>query len=145
MTVTGPVESSAVGQTMMHEHLMSPVNDYSMSGFASGMDDVDIAIEEVLAYKAAGGSVIVEVGTRRPRYIEQVRQISEATGVLIVKGTGHYTLPTYPPEVFERTVVQLADSMTRELTEGIDGTTWLSTSIRTPATRALAAACAGLA
>lgn len=122
MTVQGPVAPTELGIVLPHEHLIVDLR-HSLLGFDAMLDDVDLAIDEVVIYAKAGGGTIVEVSnTGMGRDVRALRRIAEATGVKIVAVTGYYTEPYYPREVYELTINRLADRMIAELTEGIDGT-----------------------
>jgi phosphotriesterase-related protein len=109
---------------MVHEHLqidlwgMSGTPDYSLI-----VDDVDLAIEELGAYAAAGGSALVDVTSigigRDPLAL---RRISEATGVHVVMGAGWYRERVYPDYIRERSADELAAMIARDVEEGVDGT-----------------------
>jgi phosphotriesterase-related protein len=122
MTVSGSVEGHALGRVTMHEHLINDVELSAPPGFKS-LVDVDLATREVKFLREAGGDSLVELTCRGlGRDVRKLRRISEATGLNIIASTGFYKEPYYPKEVEELTIVQLADLMTRELTDGIDDT-----------------------
>ena len=121
MTVTGPVPASELGMTLTHEHVFIDLTrEYHWDGL---LNDEQLMCEEVARFKAAGGGTIVDVTTqelgRNPRGL---KRISEATGVKIVMGTGHYRDPYLDRAWFDRTTAsEIADLMVSEITEGIDG------------------------
>jgi phosphotriesterase-related protein len=53
---------------------------------------------------------------------EGMKRISEAAGIHVVMGTGHYVALFHPPEVLEASVDQIADRIVGDLIEGVDGT-----------------------
>jgi predicted metal-dependent phosphotriesterase family hydrolase len=109
---------------MVHEHLivdawpMWPVPNYSLI-----VDDVDLVIEEVQAYRVAGGTSIVDVTNiglgRDPLALER---ISEATGIQIVMGCGWYRERVYPTYIQEKNANELAAMLVSEIKEGVNGT-----------------------
>src|SRR5215212_4134671 len=123
-TVLGPISPEQLGICMVHEHLvidawdMWPVPNYSLI-----VDDVDLVIEEVQAYRAAGGDTIVDVTNiglgRDPLAL---REISRATGVQIVMGCGWYRERVYPTYIQEKNADELAAMLVSEIKEGVDGT-----------------------
>jgi phosphotriesterase-related protein len=122
MTVTGPVSSFDLARVSMHEHLICDL-EHSVRGLVAGLDDVELAIQEAARLRAAGGATLVDATVRGAgRDVHALRRIAEETGLNIVTSTGFYTEPYYPREVYELTVADLADLMTREIEEGIDGT-----------------------
>ncbi|MDD5706416.1 MAG: phosphotriesterase-related protein [Kiritimatiellae bacterium] len=87
------------------------------------LDDLETAIREVNDYKAAGGATLVEctsIGIHRDPM--RLRAVSERTGVHIVAGCGYYTYDTHPPEMTRQSAEAIAETMVRDLTQGIDGT-----------------------
>lgn len=123
MTVLGPVDEADLGITQTHEHLL--VNLYGTVAFwnYSAFEDVDVAVDELRSFAAAGGRTIVETTTigigRDPAGL---RRIAERSGVNIVMGAGWYREPVYPAYVARSSVNQLADMLIRELTEGAEET-----------------------
>jgi predicted metal-dependent phosphotriesterase family hydrolase len=123
-TILGPISPEQLGICMVHEHLvidhwdMWPVPNYSLI-----VDDVELVIEEVDAYRAAGGVTIVDVTNiglgRDPLAL---KEISRATGVQIVMGCGWYRERVYPAYIQEKSADELAAMLVAEITEGVDGT-----------------------
>ncbi|MDA1257614.1 MAG: phosphotriesterase-related protein [Chloroflexi bacterium] len=129
MTVTGPIDPSELGVTLMHEHLYIDLFKISGRYDAAGMiDDDDLIAEEVSLFKAEGGRSIVELTLpgigRAP---ERLKAISERTGVQIVMGSGWYREPYYPAEdrIDRRTVDDIATELIDEIENG-----WRDTGIR---------------
>jgi len=126
MTVRGPLAADQLGFAQPHEHLLLNVEwidtRWSLDGI---MNDEALAIDELRAYKSAGGQSIFDltnIGLRRDP--AGVRRISEATDVHIVMGCGWYRQPFYPAEeLIDRTPTQaLADRLLDEIANGLDGT-----------------------
>ena len=126
VTVRGPVEPEALGVTLSHDHLI--LDAFKLFGEMSGsyawiLDDVDVMISEVEAYRRAGGATIVgptnEGIGRNPAAL---RKISDATGVHVVMGAGWYRERAYPACVSELMPDQLAEILVRELTVGVGNT-----------------------
>src|SRR5438045_224828 len=121
-TVCGPVEPSALGRVLMHEHLLSDM--YRVTGQTDHiLNDEALACEELGHLKAAGGTALVETTPidlgRDP---DGLRRISEATGVHVIMGTGWYRQPFYPPEIDRWDVNRLAEIMIADLTRGVGET-----------------------
>ena len=122
MTVLGPIVPEELGATLPHEHLIVDLR-HSVMGFDAILDDVDLAIEEIRAFKEAGGGTVVDVTNAcMGRDAQALKRISSESGVHIVTSTGYYTEPYYPAEVYELSTNKLAQLMVTELTTGIDGT-----------------------
>jgi phosphotriesterase-related protein len=141
LTLRGPVEPSALGRTLMHEHLLlNLTSEFRSDGL---LNDEPLVIEELAHFAAAGGSTVVEVSTSRltlgaspdpgggrdsPPYpagsrtrdnVQALQRISDATGINLVLGTGHYRQPYFDHELINTsTVTELADSMVRDIQDG---------------------------
>ena len=147
--VLGPLDVSALGRTLIHEHLFistlcywSPEDDPSIAyepvslerltdiranAFACRdnltLDDGQVALSEVERYRAAGGATLVEVTPagmgRDPRALAW---IAESSGVNIVAGCGYYISASHPAGFESRSVESIAEEMIADLTVGIDST-----------------------
>jgi phosphotriesterase-related protein len=121
-SVLGNIEPSALGRTLMHEHVFCDF--YRVTGRLNELlNDEALAVEELGALAAAGGAALVEVSTpdmgRNP---EALARVAQQTGLHIIMGTGWYRQPYYPPDIDRRTTDNLADEMIRELTVGVGDT-----------------------
>jgi phosphotriesterase-related protein len=121
-TVRGPVEPTALGRTLVHEHVFCDF--YRITGNLNQLlNDEELAVEELGALVGAGGTALVEVTTpdfgRDP---ERLRRVAERTGLHIVMGTGWYRQPYYPESIDRTSTEALARQMIAELTQGVDGT-----------------------
>jgi phosphotriesterase-related protein len=122
MTVTGPVAGAELGVALPHEHLfIDLVRDYRGDGL---LNDEALAVQEVSAFRDAGGGTIVDVTSiglgRQP---EALRRVSALTGLHIVMGTGHYREPYLDRAMVDRsTVDDLAEQIVGDLETGVDGT-----------------------
>ncbi|UKS24819.1 phosphotriesterase-related protein [Paenibacillus sp. HWE-109] len=120
-TVRGLMDASAIGSTMIHEHLV-----FDLTGVRQDTDSrlqsTDV-IEEIAELKAAGCSLVVEVSNigmgRNPL---EMLEIAERTGIAIVASTGFYKECFYPPFVFESSSESLAEIFVQDIEEGMDGT-----------------------
>lgn len=145
-TVSGPISPSALGPTLMHEHLLCDITPPVLA--AAGGADVEIALEnswdirhhwcrhmgnnrlddehlagEELAYlKRAGGRALVELTTHgiRPNPLG-LRRIAEASGVAIIAGCGTYVEEYLPDDAVGQSVDDLAGAMVGALTAGLQG------------------------
>jgi phosphotriesterase-related protein len=122
MTVLGPIAPEEMGITLPHEHLL--IDLYRViPDYRGTLDDEDLAIEELMYFKRAGGTTLVDptnIGLGRDP--KALQRIARATGVHIIMGSGWYREIVYPPYVHEKTVNELADMIVRDLVEGVDGT-----------------------
>jgi len=121
VTVKGPIDPSQLGFTLMHEHLWCDLYRYDRS-LAGAFNDEPLIIEEVQAYRNAGGGAIVEVTTlgldRNP---QALRRISEATGLHVIMGAGWYRQSHYPPEIEWTNADALSKIIEQDLMVGVDG------------------------
>ena len=151
-TVLGPIDPEALGVTLTHEHLLIDTECYfqppdeaserawiharltidrlggvrqrwSYNLDKSKLLDVQTAIEEVLRYKYAGGSSLVDatsVGIARDPLA--LARISRATGLNVVMGASHYVPLSHPPDMDQRTEESIADQIIRDVTVGVGET-----------------------
>lgn len=114
-TVLGPVAQQTLGRVLPHEHLfINTMREYRGTGL---LDDLELMIEELTAYREAGGGTIIDVTPghmgRRP---EQLRAAAEATGVHVVMGCGWYRDPYLEDTEIEiRSVDELASDLVAEI------------------------------
>ena len=123
-TVLGPIACEKFGVTLMHEHTFCDAWEWGgRLEYNSTVDDEGLLVEELGAYRNAGGAALVDVTTigigRNPIGLQQ---LAEATGLHIVMGAGWYRERVYPPYVTELSTHQLADMVIKEFKDGIDGT-----------------------
>lgn len=125
-TATGPISASALGVTMMHEHVLCDqrlCRNMPRRGLPWGtymwFDDMEEMKEELGRYRESGGNALVEVTClgwgRDP---EGLRELSLRTGVSIIVSTGLYVEHCQPEWVGSATVDQLASWFEREITVG---------------------------
>ena len=128
ITVSGPINPSAMGLTFSHEHVL--VDFVGADQVSPDRYDTDEALEKILPYlneiKQLGCRTLVEC---TPNYLgrngQLLQRLSEATGLQILTNTGLYGarqgkfLPDY---VARETAEQLARRWVDEFQSGIDGT-----------------------
>jgi phosphotriesterase-related protein len=122
MTVRGPIPAGDLGVVLPHEHVfIDLLREYRGTGLLA---DEALAVEELVLFRDAGGGTLVDCTTeglgRRP---EALRRVSEASGVAIVMGAGHYRRP-YLDEgrIDGASVDRLADDIVRDLEVGVGDT-----------------------
>jgi len=152
-TVLGPIPAEHLGATMSHEHLLCdqrqitfkapadpadrelayrPVSleifHWIQLNWGSNLDNLildseQLAIDEALAYRRAGGDAIVELtlqGTgRNPQALVRIASV---TDLHIVMGSGYYVAPTHPPHVASMTEREISAQIIREFTDGVGDT-----------------------
>lgn len=149
-TVLGDVAADRLGHVQMHEHLLidlwqgvpasakqadlqryteplRPGNYYWSRRHHSRDDlqllDVSVAIDEVTAYRGAGGGTIVDVTSvglgRDPLAIAQ---ISRAAGVHVVMGCGYYYADYHPRDIVAADLDAIAAEIVSDLNDGVGET-----------------------
>lgn len=145
MTVTGPVPASAVGPTLMHEHLLCDVTLPDMRGLPHRpmtlethfsalyrpeqhpgnhvLDDATLAARELAPFRAAGGTHVVEltIDGISPDPLG-LRRIAEASGVGVIAGCGTYITPYLDAATLALDEAALAARIEAAVTSGIAGT-----------------------
>lgn len=125
-TVLGDVESSTLGRTYCHEHLLtSPAKRFTVDGPDMVLDDEGKAVGELEIFKSVGGGALVEVSTPEfGRNVIGLQRLSQRTGVQVICSTGHvseeYWRGVLP--VNHSKVEELTDDFVRDLLDGVDGT-----------------------
>ena len=151
-TVLGLIESSEMGITLPHEHLMSDGTGWFVEpedAFEKDMahrkvtidmlwwltyhrftnvDDLTCmdeheAIEEITNFKLAGGGTVVEMSNiGLGRSAKSLARISRATGLNILMGSGYYIDPSLPADMDSKSEDQIVEEILRDLDEGVDNT-----------------------
>lgn len=97
MTVLGRIPPSELGFCQCHEHLLlSKGRSYELNP-ALCMDHIQKSAEELVRYRQAGGTSIVDaqpIGCNR--MTEELAWISEVSGIHIISSTGFHKLSFYP-------------------------------------------------
>jgi phosphotriesterase-related protein len=87
------------------------------------LSDEKMATREALEFKQRGGGALVEVTSigfkRDPRAL---RRLSEATGLHVVMGTGHYQSVFHPADMDHRSVEELTDEIVTDVVAGVGDT-----------------------
>lgn len=148
-TVLGLIEPSQLGITLPHEHLMSDGSGWFVEPADSFEKDmahrpvsVDIlwwltyhrftnlddmicmdeqeAVEEVMAFKLAGGNSVVEMSNlglgRSPK---SLARISRKTGLHIVMGSGCYFDQSVPADMKEKSEEQITEEIAKDIEDGV--------------------------
>jgi phosphotriesterase-related protein len=143
-TVNGLIDPSALGATLMHEHIFidfkqtppmipPPTNIVVIQPPSKpapgdkpaqrGLTDFDESLNAIMEFKNGGGGTIVDVSnfglTRDPLALQLV---SRASGLNVVMGAGWYMHQYHPSDMDQLTVQQLTDIVVRDITVGAQGT-----------------------
>ena len=134
-TVTGPIEASELGETLIHEHLMSrdeailfqfpqmgTMREEPVSHVTSEEAE-DVAAEFMAAAVERGVKSVVEPSCMYlGRDVRLMKRVSEKTGIQIVPCTGIYTYEHLPTPLVTRDADQIADLFVHDIERGIQGT-----------------------
>jgi len=125
-TVLGPLEPSALGVTLPHEHTQIALwHIPDRWDYWQLTRDEPAILEELERFRAAGGASIVDLTLpgvgRDPAWLVG---IARASGLNVVMGAGWYRGAYYPPEALidRRSTDALADELVREATDGVGET-----------------------
>ncbi len=128
-TVLGPIGPDQLGVCLPHEHIwcdqrLGPRADLLGATRPESaymrLDDFDVMVSELEAYREAGGRAMVDVTCDGwGRDLDVLARLSEASQVHIVSTSGFYIEPHIPKFVHEWSIERLADHMTAEIEEGI--------------------------
>lgn len=148
-TVCGQISPSDLGITLPHEHLLddasvyykepeeaskrvlanAPITlenrgeimyDHTLSKENLRLSDINLITEEVMEFKALGGSSIVELtspGIGRDPI--GMRKISQKSGIHVICASGFYVGNTHPPFVKDFDVDDVCNFVVKEITVGI--------------------------
>ncbi len=123
-SVSGPLDTSQLGYTLMHEHVCSWSAGmwHYWPQFMGGRETFLEHASGVLAEaKAAGIQSFIDVTTiDLGRDIRLIAEAAKRSGMQIVACTGHWLDPS--ESMKNRTAEELAEFFTMEITEGIEGT-----------------------
>jgi predicted metal-dependent phosphotriesterase family hydrolase len=125
-TVLGPIEPSALGFTLPHEHTQIALwHVVGRWDYWQLTRDEAVILDELARYRAAGGSGLVDLtlpGVGRDP--ARLRTIAEASGLHLVMGAGWYRTAYYPADagIERRTAGDLADVLVAEIAEGAGDT-----------------------
>jgi phosphotriesterase-related protein len=151
-TVLGPVDPDKLGVTSSHEHILFDLSTYFMEpdaasekGLArqplslanlawvrvhrfSNLDnlrqpDKELAIKELLRFKYAGGSTLVEMSQNGlARDPQGLAYVARATGLNIIMGCGYYIGLSHPKDMDSRTEEAIAREIVQDILVGAGDT-----------------------
>jgi phosphotriesterase-related protein len=151
-TVLGPVNGDQLGITLPHEHLvidfkvmfkepepaadkgraLAPVSMANLGwirqNFSSNLDnlrllDEDVARDEALLFKQAGGQTMVDpTSGGLSRDPEALARIARATGLNIVMGAGYYVQAAHPAGLAARSQEDITREIVADITTGVGST-----------------------
>jgi phosphotriesterase-related protein len=113
-TVKGPIDSSDLGVTLIHEHVLFQFDD------SRRKKSIDFAVKLLQDASEVGVKTVVDLTP--PRRIDWFMEIADRVDVAIVASTGYYLHGLTPSPLAALGEAAMTDRMVRELTEGIDTT-----------------------
>jgi phosphotriesterase-related protein len=126
MTVLGPVDPSALGFILPHEHTQCTLwHIQDRWDYWELTADEPVILDELRLLKEAGGTCLADLTLpgigRDPAWL---KRISEQSGLHVVMGGGWYRTAYYPPEVLieRRSVDSLAEVLVHDATVGVGET-----------------------
>ena len=109
------------GYTIMHEHIT-----IDLSGVKKDMDCrldcMEETVQELKELYQFGVRNIVDVtNAGMGQNVAYVTEVAKQSGINIIQSTGYYKEPFLPQKVYDQTVEELAQGMTKEIIEGFQG------------------------
>lgn len=84
------------------------------------LDDIDMAVKELMEFKKFGGNTLVDLtNDYMGRDPIALQNISRITGLKIITCTGHYIHSLYPPYIKNKNEFEISKIMIREIKVGI--------------------------
>ncbi len=123
-TVKGPVAVEELDLILPHEHLFTDLRGPTASDYAqANPEDVVRALTPNLeAAYASGVTALVECSTSGVgRNVEVLQRLAAATPIHLIAPTGVYREAFTPASMREMSVEALSEAWSRDLLEGIDG------------------------
>ncbi len=122
-TVLGPIDPAQLGMTLPHEHTQIALwHIPDRWDYWQLTRDEPVILEELAAYRAAGGSALVDLTPagvgRDPDWLVG---LARASGLHLIMGAGWYRGAYYPPtlDLDRRSVDALVDELVGEITHGV--------------------------
>jgi phosphotriesterase-related protein len=124
-TIKGSVEIDSLGLILPHEHLFTDLRGPSVADYARAEPSAVVKVVQpyLAEASAAGVTALVECSTVGVgRNLAVLRSLADVTSIHIIAPTGVYREAYIPTSLREAGVDELADLWTKELTDGIEGT-----------------------
>lgn len=124
-TATGPIATSDLGFTLMHEHIFV-LSEGVSANFPSVWDreaDTRRAVDILRRLKEKGVSTLVDMtilGTGRN--VPLIQQVARESGLQVIVATGLYTYDELPHYFQTRSIDHMVDLFVQDITEGVQGT-----------------------
>ena len=121
-TVSGPIAPDALGHSQIHEHIFVHRTPMAEKNPALRLDDPARSLEELRAYRAAGGGFLADAQpVAAGRDAERLGALSRESGVAVAASTGYHLLGFYPADCWVHSLDEegLYDLYCGELLEGM--------------------------
>ena len=121
-TVSGPIAPDALGHSQIHEHIFVHRTPMAEKNPALRLDDPARSLEELRAYRAAGGGFLADAQpVAAGRDAECLGALSRESGVAVAASTGYHLLGFYPADCWVHSLDEegLYDLYCGELLEGM--------------------------
>jgi phosphotriesterase-related protein len=124
-TATGPIDTSTIGFTLMHEHIL--VLSEGLSTAFPHLWDREVRIKQAAGAlseaKAHGVDTIVDLTVLGlGRDVALAREVSQQSGVNVICATGLYTYDEVPHYFVARDVDHMAGLFIRDIEQGVQNT-----------------------
>jgi phosphotriesterase-related protein len=124
-SIQGPVEAASLGLILPHEHLFTDLRGPAVADYAQAEPSqvVEVVTPYLVEASAAGVTALVECSTVGVgRNLLVLQRLADTTSIHILAPTGVYREAFIPQSLLEPDEHELAELWTKELTDGIDGT-----------------------
>src|SRR5512139_1973384 len=120
-TVRGDIDPADLGVCYPHEHVLcSPPPDVTDRDLE--LDSEAAALQELTWFKQSGGCALVDMTPADyGRNAPGMRRVSEATGIHIIATTGLHKDKFSARIIKDKSIEELADRFSRDVSEGVDG------------------------
>lgn len=125
-TARGPIDSSALGRVLMHEHIFVLSTEIQLNypeGWGEEEKRVQDAVNRLNELKAVGIDTILDpTALGLGRYIPRVKQIAEQVELNVIVATGLYTYDVLPHYFNYRNNDDMARMFVKDIVEGVADT-----------------------
>jgi phosphotriesterase-related protein len=131
-TARGPIDSSALGSVLVHEHIFAMNLEYTANYRPDFVEEeaIPAAAAELSALKASGIDTIIDLTVLGlGRYVPRIAKVAALTDLNIIVATGAWTLDEVPkgfiawgPGLMFDAPEPMVDLFVRDIVEGIYGT-----------------------
>ena len=109
------------GYTIMHEHITIDLSGVKKD-VDCRLDCMEETVQELKELYQFGVRNIVDVtNAGMGQNVAYVTEVAKQSGINIIQSTGYYKEPFLPQKVYDQTVEELAQGMTKEIIEGFQG------------------------